>query len=221
MTMRELNSRMGNKFSQLELSCRCAPPDARSDDRPVFPGAFVSAFPQDLWQVSPLVAHHPHGEPIVLAVRVLDVLDRPVPSVVIEFWQANTHGRYRHPADQSLRPLDPQFDGFARLRSGDDGILRLHTIKPGACPVAEGSPVVRAPHIRLTIFASGIDRLVTQVFFDGEPLNGSDPVLNSLSHPEDRARLIAARKEVKACEPCEYLFDLVLRGARETPFFDV
>jgi protocatechuate 3,4-dioxygenase beta subunit len=187
---------------------------------PFYPGAFVGAFPQDLWQVSPLVAHHPHGEPIVLAVRVFDALRRPVPSVVIECWQANAHGRYRHPADQSSRPLDPQFDGFARLRTSDEGMIRLHTIKPGPCPVAEGSDAMRAPHIRLTIFASGIDRLVTHVFFDGEPLNATDPVLNSLPDPEDRARLIATPDRVKSGEHREYVVDVVLRGDRETPFFD-
>src|SRR5262245_55448225 len=131
---------------------------------PFFPGAFVADAPQDLWTVAPLVAHHPQGQPIVLAARFIDALKRPIPSLVVEVWQANAHGRYRHPEDRSSAPLDPQFDGFARLRTDDEGRLRFATIKPGAHSV-------RAPHLRLTIFASGIDRVVTQIFFDDEALN--------------------------------------------------
>lgn len=195
---------------------------------PFYPGAFLSDTPQDLWTVGPLVAHRPEGQPIVFAARFVDALERPVPSLVVEFWQANAHGRYRHPLDGSNRPLDPQFDGFARLRTGDAGTLRFHTIKPGAHPVRPGSAVLRAPHLRLTIFASGIDRLVTHVFFDDEPLNATDPVLVSIPEPEVRSRLIAARRalgaeaRIEAGErrPLEYAIDIVLRGGRETPFFD-
>jgi len=241
---------------------------------PFYPGAFLSDTPQDLWTVGPLVAHRPEGQPIVFVARFVDGLKQPVPSLVVEFWQANARGRYRHPLDGSDRPLDPQFDGFARLRTGDDGTLRFHTIKPGAHPVShdrsakatdrsakasrssrrqmerealrlarpelvegrarsghasdERSVPMRAPHLRLTIFASGIDRLVTQVFFDDEPLNATDPVLVSIPDPEVRSRLIAARRdlgaeariEVDQRRPLEYELDIVLRGGRETPFFD-
>ena len=235
---------------------------------PFYPGAFLSDTPQDLWTVGPLVAHRPEGQPIVFVARFIDALEQPVPSLVVEFWQANAHGRYRHPLDESDRPLDPQFDGFARLRTGDAGTLRLQTVKPGAHPVfmerealrlarpepvalrrpqgdpelaewvegrarsgqalAERAVIMRAPHLRLTIFASGIDRLVTQVFFDDEPLNATDPVLASIPDPEVRSRLIATRRDlgaearVEAGERgrLEYELDIVLRGGRETPFFD-
>jgi protocatechuate 3,4-dioxygenase, beta subunit len=188
---------------------------------PFYPGVFVTALPQDLWYVSPLSAHRPQGQPIVVTFRVWDAAGAPVPSVVIESWQANTHGRYRHPADQSDRPLDPQFDGFARLRTADDGIARLHTVMPGPHPVREDSTVMRAPHLRLTIFASGIDRLVTQTFFAGEPLNLQDPVLTSLADASIRQRLIARRSaSADGSTVREYTFDLVLRGETETPFFD-
>jgi protocatechuate 3,4-dioxygenase beta subunit len=188
---------------------------------PFYPGAFVAQMPQDLRTVSPLVAHHPHGQPVVFTARFIDSLQRPVPSLVVELWQANAYGRYRHPLDRSAAPLDPQFDGFARLRTDDDGRLRFCTIKPGSHPVGEGSPLIRAPHLRLTIFASGIDRLVTQVFFDDEPLNQSDPVLQSISDPGVRERLIAKQQAVLAHgSPSEYHLDIVLRGDNETPFFD-
>jgi protocatechuate 3,4-dioxygenase beta subunit len=197
---------------------------------PFYPGAFLTEIPQDLWTVAPLVEHHPQGQPIVLVVRFLDSLKRPVPSLVVEFWQANAFGRYRHPEDRSDAPLDPQFDGFARLRTADDGVMRFVTIKPGPHPVAGvGASVVlmRAPHLRLTIFASGIDRLVTQVFFDDEALNESDPVLRSIADVRARERLIARRVDHAANEhatPTQpgvvYELDIVLRGDGETPFFD-
>ena len=205
---------------------------------PFYPGAFLSDTLQDLWTVAPLVAHRPQGQPIVVAARFLDALGRPVPSLIVEFWQANTHGRYRHPQDRSAAPLDPQFDGFARLRTGDEGTVRFHTIKPGAhsIPVASGfsrplnaAPTMRAPHLRLTIFASGVDRLVTQIFFDDEPLNASDPVLAAIPDALLRERLIAVRRPPSLADdvssygrpgPNEYAIDIVLRGDAETPFFD-
>jgi protocatechuate 3,4-dioxygenase beta subunit len=153
--------------------------------------------------------------------RVLDAGDRPVPSALIEVWQANGYGRYRHPDDRSSRPLDPHFDGFARVRTDDDGLVRLLTVKPGAHPVREGGSVLRAPHLRLTIFASGIDRLVTQMFFEGELLNATDPLLNGIADDDVRTRLIAkAQPATVEHEPREYRLDIVLRGERETPFFD-
>ena len=182
---------------------------------PFYPGVFVADMRQDLWDVSPLVAHHPQGRPITLAARFVDSRQRPVPSLVVELWQANARGRYRHPLDASATPLDPQFDGFARLRTGDDGVLRCRTVMPGSHPVPN-QHFVRAPHLRLTIFASGIDRLVTQVFFDGEPLNASDPVLQSLE-ASLRDRLIARRAPHDADE---YQLTIVMRGDGETPFFD-
>jgi len=189
---------------------------------PFYPGAFLTHMPQDLWTVAPLVAHHPQGRPMVLVARFVDVMKRPVPSLVVEFWQANAHGRYRHPQDQSAAPLDPQFDGFARLRTSDEGVMRFYTIKPGPHGVGGGSAATRAPHVRLTIFASGIDRLVTQIFFDDEPLNQSDPVLNSIPDPRVRERLIAKRRSIGAGGEGvgEYEIDIVLRGENETPFFD-
>ena len=198
---------------------------------PFYPGAFLTQFPQDLSTIAPLLAHLPQGRPIVVVARFLDALGLPVPSLVVEVWQANAHGRYRHPADQSEAPLDPQFDGFARLRTSDDGVMRFRTIKPGAHPVPGRGPLLmRAPHLRLTIFASGIDRLTTQVFFDDEALNESDPVLQSIPDPRLRERLIARRRKPHAAlangfgtgdmvDVAEYALDVVLRGDAETPFF--
>lgn len=197
---------------------------------PFYPGAFLTGFPQDLSSVAPLLAHRPQGQPMVLVARFLDSAGRPVPSLVVEFWQANAFGRYRHPDDRSSAPLDPQFDGFARLRTSDQGVLRYRTIKPGAHPVAGGT-AMRAPHLRLTIFASGIDRLTTQLFFDDETLNASDPLLQSIPDRRVRERLIARKRSDRAdfadtagggdSRPIvEYELDVVLRGDAETPFFE-
>jgi len=188
---------------------------------PFYPGAFLTGMPQDLWTVAPLVAHHPQGQAIVFIATFVDSLMRPVPSLVVEFWQANARGRYRHPLDQSPFPLDPQFDGFARLRTSDEGVVRFPTIKPGAHTVHDHGGVVRAPHLRLTIFVSGLDRLITQVFFADEPLNETDPVLRSISDPTVRERLIATRRTQSATDGAiEYELGIVLRGEGETPFFD-
>ncbi len=176
---------------------------------PFYPGVFaLEQMPHDLSRVTPILAHRPQGRPIRVSGRFLDALGMPVPSLIVEFWQANAHGRYRHPLDQSGRPLDPQFDGFARVRTDDDGAYTFATIMPGA----RGA---RAPHLRLTIFASGIDRLVTQIFFDEEPLNETDPVLCAVKDPDVRRRLVA-----KKTGDAEFTLDIVMRGHNETPFFD-
>lgn len=185
---------------------------------PFYPGVFVEQFPHDLTRVVPLVMHRPQGQPISIKFRFLDSTGKPVPSVIVEVWQANSSGRYRHPQDQSDAPLDPQFDGFARLRTDDHGACILTTIKPGAHRVGN---LTRAPHLRLTIFASGIDRLLTQIFFEDEPLNASDPVLNSIPGPSVRPRLIACRNPAAGRDNLlAYGITIVMRGEAETPFFD-
>jgi len=186
---------------------------------PFYPGVFaLNSMPRDLWIIAPILVHRPQGQPIRLSGRFIDSNGAPVPSLIVEVWQANGHGRYRHPLDKSERPLDPQFDGFARIRTDEEGMYELKTIKPGAHPVREvreGSSVMRAPHLRFTIFASGIDRIVTQIFFEDEPLNASDPVLNCITDGVIRRRLVARR-----ASEGEYSLDIIMRGENETPFFD-
>src|SRR6185369_8383562 len=155
---------------------------------------------------APVLAHRPAGQRIRLLGRFIDGNGEPVPSLIAEFWQANAFGRYRHPLDQSDSVLDPQFDGFARLRTSDDGTFAFSTIKPGSHPVRAG--VVRAPHLRVTIFASGVDRLTTQLFFSDEPLNETDPVLNSVADAMVRRRLIVTRSsEPATTDVVDYTID--------------
>jgi protocatechuate 3,4-dioxygenase beta subunit len=175
----------------------------------------LKSMPSELSHVAPILAHRPRGEVMHLSGRFFDSNGAPVPSLIVEIWQANAHGRYRHPLDVSTRPLDPQFDGFARIRTSDDGTYEFTTIKPGPHPVREGGSVLRAPHLRLTIFASGIDRVVTQIFFEDEPMNDTDPILQCIPDPEIRRRLIARRQGEG-----QYKLDVVMRGENETPFFD-
>jgi protocatechuate 3,4-dioxygenase alpha subunit len=185
---------------------------------PFFPGALVANMPHDLVHIAPLLAMRPDGQPLSLTGRVLDSLDKPVEHAILEFWQANAHGRYRHPQDRSERPLDPHFDGFARVCTDRHGCFRLVTVKPGAHAGATGN-TVRAPHLHVTLFASGVDRLYTQVFFADDPLNASDPLLASIPAAH-RDRLIAARIPDSSEGMIAYRIDLVMRGDAETPFFD-
>ena len=191
---------------------------------PFFPGIFVSEMPQDLVKIAPLLTPRPQGQPISLTGRVLDEAGAPVQHAILEFWQANACGRYRHPLDQSLRALDPQFDGFARVCTDARGEFRLVTIKPGAHKFSpqgtrgDAGEIVRAPHLRLTLFASGVDRLYTQIFFDDEALNATDPLLTSVE--ENRRRRLVATRIDNGDEIIAYHLDIRMRGEDETPFFD-
>lgn len=187
---------------------------------PFYPVIFVERMPRDLTAVAPVHSHRPAGQNILVTFRVLDANGDGVRSVIIETWQANAGGRYRHPRDSSAIALDPHFDGFARVRTGSDGTATLRTIMPGSHRVLGQASQVRAPHLRLTLFASGVDRLVTQMFFDGDEANGVDPILASLPAAE-RSRLLAVREPAAdADDAIGYIMTIRLRGERETPFFD-
>jgi protocatechuate 3,4-dioxygenase alpha subunit len=155
------------------------------------------------------------GEVIEIAGRVLQEGGEPVPGCLLELWQANAAGRYRHPADRSDRPLDPNFTGFGRAITDPDGRYAFRTIRPGAVPY-EGNRW-QAPHILVSLFAAGLlRRLFTRIYFEGEAANDSDPVLATVDDPAARKTLIARRE---AGDPARYVFDVVLRGPRETAFF--
>ncbi len=158
------------------------------------------------------------GEVIEVRGRVLQEGGIPVPGALVEIWQANAAGRYNHPADGGGdRPIDPHFRGFGRALTDAEGRYRFVTIRPGAMP-AEGNRW-QAPHIAFSIFAAGLlRRLITRLYFPGEPLNESDPVLAAIPDPDARATLIA-RKEAVPSDGAAYAFDIVLRGEGETAFF--
>jgi len=182
---------------------------------PFYPGAFLSGTPQDVWAVAPLVAHRPQGQPIVVAARFLDALGRLVPSLIVEFWQANAHGRYRHDLDAGPAPLDPNFFGFGRCPTDANGAFHFETVKPGAIHAGDGRP--HAPHLNVAVFARGmLVHAYTRMYFDGDALD-ADPTL-ALVDRERRGTLVGVR--TGQGERAVYRWDIHLQGDRETVFFD-
>ena len=163
----------------------------------------------------------PLGERIFVSGRVLDENSRPVRRALIEIWQANAAGRYRHKSDTHNAPLDPNFTGCGRVLTDELGRYQFTTIKPGAYPWGNHYNAWRPQHIHLSLFGAGIlERLVTQMYFPGDPLLDDDPIFNSVPDERARRRLIA-RFDWETTVPITglgYSFDVVLRGREVTPF---
>jgi protocatechuate 3,4-dioxygenase beta subunit len=161
------------------------------------------------------------GPRIIVHGRVLDERARPVPGVLIEFWQANAGGRYRHKKDGYLAPLDPNFGGCGRTISAEDGSYALRTIKPGPYPWPNGVNDWRPSHIHFSVFGSGFaQRLISQMYFEGDPLIPHCPILGAIADPAAVEQLIAPL-DLSATIPMDataYRFDIVLRGRRSTFF---
>jgi protocatechuate 3,4-dioxygenase beta subunit len=160
------------------------------------------------------------GERIIVAGRVTDEADRPVAHTVIELWQANASGRYHHVRDAHDAPLDPNFRGAGRVFTDGDGRYRFVSIKPGAYPWRNHPNAWRPQHIHFSLFgASWGSRLVTQMYFPGDPLLAIDPIFQSVPDPDARAGLVAAF-DLELTQPewaLGYRFDIVLRGLHATP----
>lgn len=174
-----------------------------------------------------LTAQHegaPIGERIIVHGRVLDEDARPVRGALVEMWQANAAGRYRHKVDQHHAPLDPNFTGCGRTITDQDGRYRFKTIKPGAYPWGNHSNAWRPAHIHFSLFGAGIlSRLVTQMYFPGDPLQPFDPIFNSIADENARNRLVS-RFDLDTTEPdyaLAFAFDIVLRGSEEAVFEQV
>jgi protocatechuate 3,4-dioxygenase beta subunit len=170
-----------------------------------------------------LTAQHdgePLGERIVVSGRVLGSDGRPVPGTLVEVWQANAAGRYRHQNDRHPAPLDPNFTGAGRCVTGADGRYRFVTVKPGAYPWQNHPNAWRPAHIHLSVFGRAFtDRLVTQMYFPGDPLFDSDPIFQSVRDPAARMRMVSAFDwETTTPEwALGYRFDVVLGGRQGTP----
>jgi len=160
------------------------------------------------------------GQRIIVEGRVTDEADRPVANTMIELWQANAAGRYHHERDQHDAPIDPNFHGAGRVFSDGDGRYRFVSIKPGAYPWRNHPNAWRPNHIHFSLFgASWGARLVTQMYFPGDPLLAIDPIYQSIPDPKARERLIAAF-DINLTQPewaLGYRFDIVLRGLHATP----
>ena len=166
-------------------------------------------------------AGEPIGERIIVSGRVLDSNAHPVPSALIEIWQANAAGRYAHVVDQHPAPLDPNFTGTGRTLTGEDGSYRFVTIKPGPYPWVNHLNAWRPAHIHFSVFGRAfITRLVTQMYFPGDPLFAFDPIFQSVSDEKARQRMISSF-DLDTTQPqwaTGYKFDIVLRGPEATPF---
>ena len=162
----------------------------------------------------------PLGERIIITGRVLDADGRPVRNTLVEVWQTNAAGRYAHDRDRHPAPLDPNFTGAGRCLTDQDGRYRFITVKPGAYPWKNHANAWRPAHTHFSVFGTAFThRLVTQMYFPGDPLLNHDPIFQSISSPEARERLIAAF-DLDVTEPewaLGYRWDIVLRGPRATP----
>ena len=194
-----------------------APADALGADRPG-----VRARRDRRARPRPHAQHdgEPLGERIIVSGRVLDSDGRPVRNALIEIWQANAAGRYRHHVDQHPAPLDPNFTGAGRCMTDDDGRYRFVSIKPGAYPWKNHDNAWRPAHIHLSVFGRAFtERLVTQMYFPGDPLFPYDPIFQSVRDPRARERMISAF-DLATTAPSgrsRYRFDVVLGGSGGDP----
>ena len=176
-------------------------------------------FPADA-DLSRVDGHSAQGQRIIVAGTVTDEDGRPVPHTMLELWQANAAGRYHHPADQHDAPLDAHFKGSGRVFTDAAGRYRFLSVLPGAYPWPNHKNAWRPNHIHFSLFGPAFaTRLITQMYFPGDPLLAYDPIYNGVPDTAARARLVAAF-ELDLTEPdyaLGYRFDIVLRGRGATP----
>ncbi len=163
----------------------------------------------------------PLGQRINVSGRVLDGNGRPIPGSLVEIWQANSAGRYRHNVDRTPAPLDPNFTGVGRCLTDSDGRYHFVTIMPGAYPWGNHHNAWRPRHIHFSLFGRAFaQRLVTQMYFPGDPVFPEDPIFNSVRDPNARERLISSFDwdTTEDSWALGFKWDIVLRGRDETPF---
>jgi protocatechuate 3,4-dioxygenase beta subunit len=185
---------------------------------PIFGQSSIAETDNDLTRQH---AGEPQGERIVVTGQVLDDNGHAVPHALIEIWQTNAAGRYRHAKDQHPAPLDPNFTGAGRTLTDENGVYRFVTIKPGAYPWKNHHNAWRPAHIHFSLFGPAFcTRLITQMYFPGDPLLPFDPVLQSIPDQKGRQRLVATF-DLETTQPdwaLGYQFNIVLRGREATPF---
>lgn len=188
---------------------------------PVFGHSDIDAGDNDLLTNFAQPGQSPIGERIILHGRVLDENARPVPNTLVEIWQANAGGRYRHKKDTYLAPIDPNFGGCGRTITDETGAFAFRTVKPGAYPWRNYVNNWRPAHIHVSVFGSGFaQRLITQCYFQGDPLIPICPIVKTIPDP-DAIEQLTATLDLNATIPLDtvaYKFDIVLRGRRSTLF---
>ena len=184
---------------------------------PVYPYGRIGQLDNDLTRQH---GGEPIGQRLVVHGRVLDESGQPVPNTLVEIWQANAAGRYRHRVDEHDAPLDPNFSGAGRTVTDEDGRYRFITIKPGPYPWLNHHNAWRPAHIHFSLFGTNfLTRLVTQMYFPGDELQSLDPILNSIRDAGARQRLVASFDLDRSVpqHALAYRWDIVLRGREGTP----
>lgn len=188
---------------------------------PVFGQNAIGALDHDLILNFAQPGESPIGERIIVHGHILDENGKGVPGALVEVWQANAGGRYRHKNDSYLAPLDPNFGGCGRMLSDENGYYSFRTIKPGPYPWPNGGNDWRPAHIHYSLFGSGFaQRLITQIYFEGDPHIPLCPILNSIEDPKAIDQL-TARLDMEHTVPMDiraYRLDMILRGRNSTAF---
>ncbi|MGR3516574.1 protocatechuate 3,4-dioxygenase subunit beta [Sulfitobacter pontiacus] len=188
---------------------------------PVFGHNMLGALDNDLILNYAAQGEMAIGQRIIVHGRVLDQNGRGVPGVLLEFWQANAGGRYRHKKEGYLAPLDPNFGGCGRTVTDENGGYSLRTVKPGAYPWPNGVNDWRPAHIHFSVFGQGFaQRLITQMYFEGDPLIWKCPIVQTIPSRAAVEQLIAPldMDNTVPMDARAYKFDIVLRGRRSTMF---
>lgn len=191
---------------------------------PVFSREMIGPLDHDLLVNAARPGESAIGPRILVYGRVLEETGRGVPDTLIEIWQANAGGRYRHRREGYIAPLDPNFGGCGRTLTGDDGSYRFRTVRPGAYPWPNGPNDWRPAHIHFSLFGHAFaQRLVTQMYFEGDPMIDLCPIVRTIPD-EDAIDGLIARYDPANNAPMDaraYRFDIVLRGRRATMFDSV
>jgi len=182
---------------------------------PFFPGEFAA----ECGDLTNFDGKQARGQHILLSGRVFEEGNRPIRNAIVEIWQPDANGVFRHPLDPRSEDADPGFFGWGRARTDAEGRYSFRTVMPGAYAAENGAQ--RCPHLNLMLLAIGLTRrLVTTVFFADDPATVSDPLLDGVADPARRARMFAIRDKVSnGAAALPYRFDIVTRGEAETPFF--
>lgn len=188
---------------------------------PVFQAAELGPLDHDMIRNWTRAGGEPIGQRIIVHGRVLDGDARPLAGVLVEVWQANAAGRYRHRNDRYEAPVDPNFGGCGRCLTDAEGRYVFRTVKPGPYPFRNRANDWRPAHIHFSVFGTGFaQRLITQMYFEGDPLLAHDAIIQTIPDPAARDRLVA-RLDLAASVPLHTLawrWDIVLRGRRQTLF---
>ena len=197
-------------------------PSLAGDTRgPVFGHDLIGELDNDLVRNFAQSGGAPIGPRIVIHGRVLDENGNPVPDTLIEVWQANAAGKYRHRNDDYLAPLDPNFGGCGRTLTSESGHYEIFTVQPGAYPWPNHENAWRPMHVHFSVFGHAFaQRLITQMYFEGDPLIPLCPIVNTLQDPNAIDQLTARLDMNRAVsmDHLAYRFDIILRGRNSTLF---